>query len=138
MARERSLLDRLRDPEPESGRTIHENTARLTESVIANLRRLLNSRQGIAPTQPDYGIPDLCDMVHDFPDALAGMRKAIKNSIEKYEPRLRRVNVKHVVAADDPFGLAFEITAELVTEEEKASVWIETRVDRSGYVRVRG
>jgi type VI secretion system protein len=137
MPRERSLLDRLRDPEPESVRTIHVNTARLADSVVANLRRLLNSRQGIAPTQLDYGIPDLCDVVHDFPDAITGMRKAIKASIEKYEPRLRKVNVKHVESADDPLGLRFEVTAELVTEEDKASVWIETRIDRSGQVVVR-
>jgi type VI secretion system protein len=138
MPRERSLLERLREPEPESARTIHENTSRLAESVMANLRRLLNSRHGVTPTQADYGIPDMCDVLHDFPDAIAGMRKAIKASIEKYEPRLRKVNVKPVDTPDDPQALRFEITAELVTEEEKASVWIETRIDGSGQVQVKG
>jgi type VI secretion system protein len=138
MARERSLLERFREPEVESSRTIHENTNRLAESVMANLRRLLNSRQGIAPTQADYGIPDLCDVVHSFPDAIGGMRKAIKACIEKYEPRLRRVNVKHVESPDEVLALRFEITGELVTEEDKASVWFETRIDRSGEVQVKG
>lgn len=138
MPRERSLLERLRDPEPGAARTIHENTGRLAESVIANLRRLLNSRQGIAPIQADYGIPDLCDVIHNFPEATAGMRKAIKAAIEKYEPRLKRVTVKHVEAPDDVFALRFEITAELVTEEERASIWIETRIDSTGEVDVKG
>lgn len=138
MARERSLLDRLRDPEPESTRTIHQDTRRLAQSVMENLRRLLNSRQGIVPTQPDYGIPDLVDVIHNFPDAIQGMRKGIKATIEKYEPRLRRVNVKHVESADDPLALRYEITAELVTDEEKASVWIQTRIDGSGEVEVKG
>lgn len=138
MPRERSLLERISQPEAESARTIHENTGRLAESVMGNLRRLLNARQGIAMTQPDYGMPDLCDLIHSFPDAITGMRKGIKSTIERYEPRLRRVQVKHVDHPDDPTGLCFEITAELVTEEEKASVWIETRIDRSGQVRVKG
>jgi type VI secretion system protein len=138
MARERNLLDRLRDPEPESSRTIHQDTRRLSQSVLENLRRLLNSRQGIVSTQPDYGIPDLVDVIHNFPDAIHGMRKAIKATIEKYEPRLRRVNVKHVESPDDPLALRYEITAELVTDEEKASVWIQTRIDGSGEVEVKG
>ena len=138
MARERSVLERFRKPEPEASRSIHENTNRLAESVLANLRRLLNSRHGIAPIQTDYGIPDLCDVIHDFPDAIAAMRKAIKATLEKYEPRLRRINVKHVDAPDDLLALRFEITAELVTEEEKASIWIETRMDGSGQVQVKG
>jgi len=138
MPRERSLLERFNEPEAESARTIRENTSRLAESVIANLRRLLNARHGIASTQADYGIPDLCDVIHNFPDAIAGMRKAIKTTIEKYEPRLKRVQVKHADSPDDPLALRFEITAELVTEEDKASVWIETRIDGSGAVEVRG
>jgi len=137
MARERSLLERLRDPEPESARTLRQNTDRLVQSVLANLGRLLNARHGITPIQADYGIPDLCEVVHNFPDAIGEMRKAIKASIEKYEPRLRRVNVKHVTAPDDPFALRFEITAELATSEEKASVWIETRIDGSGQVDLK-
>jgi type VI secretion system protein len=138
MARERSFLERLRAPEPEAARTITENTGRLAQSVLDNLRRLLNSRQGIAPTQLGYGIPDLCDVVHDFPDAVGDMRKAIKLSIERFEPRLRKVSVKHVEQEGDPLALHFEITAELVTQEKKASIWIETRVDNAGMVEVKG
>jgi type VI secretion system protein len=138
MPRERSLLERFRAPEPDAARTIHENTNRLAESVMLNLRRLLNSHHGISPIRDDYGIPPICDVLHSFPDAIAGMRKAIKTTIETYEPRLRRVNVKHVELAEDPLALNFEITAELVTEEEKASVWISTRIDGSGQVRVKG
>jgi type VI secretion system protein len=138
MPRERTLLERFRAPEPDSARTIHEDTGRMAESVMQNLRLLLNSHHGIALTRDDYGIPPIVDVLHNFPDAIAGMRKAIKTTIEKYEPRLRRVNVRHVETVDDPQALSFEISAELVTEEEKASVQISTRIDGSGEVRVRG
>ncbi len=138
MPRDRSLFERLRDPGAEGSRTIHENTSRLAESVLSNLRNLLNSRRGIAPAQPGYGIPDMVDLTASFPEGVTGMRRAIKETIETYEPRLRRVNVKYVETDDDPLALRFEITAELATADERASVWFETRIDASGEVDVKG
>jgi len=138
MARERSLLERFRSPEPDSTRTIRENTGRLADSVMDNLRRLLNSLHGNSPIRQDYGIPPIVDLLHDFPDAIGGMRKAIKATIEKHEPRLKRVNVRHVESPDDPLGLHFEISAELVTEDEKATVQFSTRIDGLGHVGVKG
>jgi type VI secretion system protein len=131
-------LDRLRDTDGGGSRTLRENTARLADSVLTNLRRLLNSRNGIAPMDLDYGIPDLVDAIHNLPDATTDIRKAIKTAIERYEPRLRRVTVKAVENPADPLALHFEISAEVISEEEKASVWIETRVDSSGYVEMKG
>ncbi len=138
MPRDRSLFERLRDPGSEAPRTIHENTGRLADSVLANLRNLLNSRQRIAPALPDYGIPDMVDLATSFPEGVSGMRRAIKDVIETYEPRLRRVTVKYVETPDDPLALRFEITAELATAEERAAVWFETRIDSSGEVDVKG
>lgn len=138
MPRDRSLFERLRDPGSEAPRTIHENTGRLADSVLANLRNLLNSRQRIAPAHPDYGIPDMVDLATSFPEGVNGMRRAIKEAIEAYEPRLRRVNVKFAETPDDPLALRFEITAELATAEERAAVWFETRIDASGEVDVKG
>ena len=71
MPRERSLFERLRNPSGEGPRTIHENTSRLAESVLSNLRHLLNSRPGISPAMPDYGIPDLTEVVYNMPDSQA-------------------------------------------------------------------
>lgn len=137
MPRERGLLDRLRSPDPDAERTIHGDTHRLADSVLRNLRDLLNSHHGSVPTRDDYGIPPIVDVLHNFPDAIGGMRKAIKTAIEKYEPRLRRVTVRHVENPTDPLALNFEITAELVIDDDKTSVQISTRIDGSGHVRVR-
>jgi type VI secretion system protein len=137
MSRERGLLERFRSPDPEGERTIRGNTSRLASSVLQNLRVLLNSHHGNVPTQLEYGIPPIVDVLHNFPDAIGGMRKAIKTTIEKYEPRLRRVNVRHVENLADPLALNFEITAEIVAEDEKTSVQITTRIDGTGQVRVR-
>ena len=138
MARERSLLERFRSPESDAARTIREDTGQLADSVMGNLRKLLNSLQGNSPIRQEYGIPPIVDLLHDFPDAIGGMRKAIKATIERHEPRLKRVNVRHVKTPDDPLALNFEISAELVTEDEKATVQFSTRIDGLGHVGVKG
>jgi len=116
VVREKSLLDRLRDPDSDRARSVEPSPARLAESVLANLRRLLNSRHGIAPAQAEYGIPDLSDLVHSFPEANSKLRAAVKAAIEKYEPRLRRVAVRQANDPDDILSLRLEVTAELVSD----------------------
>jgi len=76
--------------------------------------------------------------VHNFPEAVGQMQRAIRNSIERYEPRLRKVQVTPANPEDDFLQLRFEITAELVTADEDASVWFETTIGADGHVRVRG
>jgi type VI secretion system protein len=98
---------------------------------------MLNTRHGISMTVPDYGIPDLADLVHSFPEAIAIMRREIRESIEKYEPRLRNVVITHVRDEDDPFHLNFDIRAELVTERDKTPVAFRTTLDATGRAKVR-
>lgn len=137
MANERGLLERLRNPEPESARSTRENPRLVTEAVLAHVRQLLNSRQGLAPACLDYGMPDLCDLVYSFPQASGDLRKAIKSGIEKYEPRLRRVIVTQADSADEPLTLRYEIRADLITEEGKTPIWIQTKVDEFGGIEVK-
>jgi len=137
MGRERSLLDRLDDPRPNAPRRVEESTEDLADSVLAHLQRMLNTRQGNCLTLDDYGIPDFTDMVHSFPEAVGRMQRAIRQSIERYEPRLRRVRV-NPVDEEDYFRLRFEITGELVTADEQAAVWFETTISPSGRISVRG
>ncbi len=138
MARERSLLDRIDDPRPDAPRRVEEDTEALADSVLTHLQRMLNTRQGNCLTVPDYGIPDFTDMVHNFPEAVGQMQRAIRRSVERYEPRLRKVRVTPANPEDDFLQLRFEITAELVTADEDASVWFETTIGADGHVRVRG
>jgi len=125
-------MDRLRERSRETERSTQVNTQVLADSVMVNLRRMLNSRQGIASTVPDYGLPDPTDVVHNFPEAIDLCRRNIRQSIEKYEPRLRNVAVNHVLDEDNPFHLRFEIRAQLVSEQEATPVAFFTTLDASG------
>jgi type VI secretion system protein len=135
--REQSLIDRLRDRSGSSVRSTKLDTTALSESVMANLRRMLNSRQGISATVPDYGLPDLTDIVHAFPEAIDICRRSIRQSLEKYEPRLKNVIVSHATDDDDPFHLRFEIRAQLVTERDTTPIAFFTMLDASGQAQVK-
>jgi type VI secretion system protein len=97
---------------------------------------MLNSRQGLAASAMDYGLPDLTDVLHTFPEAIDICRRSIRQSIERYEPRLKNVIVDSVADPDDPFHLRFEIRAQLVTDQQAAPVAFHTTLDASGQARV--
>ena len=63
-------------------------------SIVDNLSRLFNTRRGSVAHLPDYGLPDISQVYRDLPLSLDGLRAAIKQVVEKYEPRLRRVRVE--------------------------------------------
>ena len=137
MAREETLLERLNDPSQVSALTVTEDTQRLADSILRHLRRMLNTRQGHVLTQSDYGMPDVTGFVQNLPDMVTASQRAIQNSIEKFEPRLRNVSVTYA-PSEDKFNVHFEVTAELVTEKEEAAVWFETFLTSSGHIEIRG
>lgn len=62
-----------------------EDELQLYTSICAHLTRLFNARCGSLSHKPDYGLPNA--------GAAASFVFAIKQVIEKYEPRLREVKV---------------------------------------------
>jgi len=118
--RDRSLFDRLdeatdADPPPAS----EFDTSRLADSVMENLRRIFNSRQGATETRPDYGVPDLNDVITLYLEAGPTVERAVRLQIEKFEPRLSHVEVSQDLQRDDPTALAFSIRAILHGENEE-------------------
>ena len=137
MVFDRSLLERIDEPEQQD-RRLNADPAQLSRSIARNLTRMLNVRQGSVATLPDFGMPDFNDLVGRFPDGLNLIRRAIRASIERYEPRLRRVAVKHIVNEDDPLDLRFRITASMILEDRDEPVAFETLIGSSGQIQIRG
>jgi type VI secretion system protein len=126
VANERTLFERMADPDPPSARRLELDVARLKRSVQTHLLRMLNSRWDHAPAQPDYGIPDLNEFMFAYPDSVTPMRQAIQASVEKYEPRLKDVKVRWSPDEDDPLNVRFEITARLITDSGAVAVSFAT------------
>jgi type VI secretion system protein len=138
MAREWSLLERLDRAEEKGGRSLHVNREQVVDSVLNHLRKMLNVRQGSSPALPLYGMPDFNDLAARFPEAIAEIQRAIKVSIERYEPRLKKVRIKHLSDDEDRLQLRFEITAQLVAGEDNPAIWFETSLNTVGRVTIRG
>jgi len=94
----------LEETEPEEQRVL---------SIIDNLKRLFDTRRDSIAHLPDYGLPDITQVYRDLPYSIEGLRQAVKDAVEKFEPRLRRVRVEH--QKGDPYGMRiiFILTAEL-------------------------
>jgi type VI secretion system protein len=133
---EKSLLARIDDPDLTTSRNRSVDVGKVSESIIEHLRNMFNVRQGSVMTLADYGMPDFNDMAADFPNALKAVRTVIRDSIRKYEPRLSRVSVTHVVDEDHPLELLFRVKAEVQLDGENVPVVFETKVGDSGSVKV--
>ncbi len=133
---ERALLERLAASRP--GRpAVRSDGAASVESVMRNLRRLFNSREGCALTRPDLGLPDFGSLAQSFPNALQDVIKAIKYQIEQFEPRLRNVQVRHQVDAEDPRLIRFHIRAEFAGADDATPVLFDGVLGSDGRVDVR-
>ncbi|MBN2243174.1 MAG: type VI secretion system baseplate subunit TssE [Acidobacteria bacterium] len=130
-----TLFERLADPERDARRTIREDPQEIADSVMRHLRKLLNSRQGHVPIRPDYGMPDFTDCAESLPATMDKVRRAIKDTIEAFEPRLRNVRITHL-PSDDSLLLHFGISGQLATGKQKISTFFSTRVAPTGSAEV--
>lgn len=131
MASDRGLFDRLRNPDPPGARSVQQRTDRIYESILGHLRNMMNTRHDDAAAVPDYGVPSLPDV--DLASRTEDVRRAIEATIRSYEPRLTAVRVRHVPGDEaDPLQLRFQVSARLVTDEERVGVRFDTVVDAGG------
>jgi type VI secretion system protein len=124
----RGLLSRLAAPDP--SRPLDER-----QSVLGNIRTLLNTREGDSPAIPDFGILDFSDLLHNFPDAAQHVQQSIRNTIMKYEPRLSGVRIRPLPSYH-PLKLAFEISAHGRDGKESATISIRTEIGPSGQAKI--
>ncbi len=124
----RGLLSRLAAADP--SRPLDE-----AQSIIGNLRVLLNTRVGDSLAAPEFGVIDFVDVVHSFPMAVQAIQRSIRATINDYEPRLRNVRVRPL-ASDDPLKLVLEISGRLASDRRRGLVRVRTEVTPGGRVKV--
>ena len=135
MSRYGSLFERLNGGTTPAPRQSHE--ADLTASVAGHLAKMLSTRAGSVQTLPDYGLPDLNDMRLSLHDALSQSRQAIERFIERYEPRLSKVQVTSLPRDHHHLSLSFRIYGLLEVEGDKRPVQFAANLDGSGQVTLR-
>lgn len=112
MPRER-LLKRIRAwSRRESG--AGNDLAAYTESVLADVSSLLNTRRGTVVLNDDYGMPDFSNLFNSLsPPELESIQKALRVCLDSFEQRLSGVGVEYT-PRDSEFGvLRFSVNARL-------------------------
>jgi len=136
--REERLLERIRSWKKEPNRRSRGEQARMIESIVAHLQRILNTRQGDVPIADDYGVPELTHFLYAYPDSVREIESSIQQAIEKYEPRLSGIKVEFSPQEDDVSCLRFRIDARLATESGNSiMIGIGTIVDTDGKVHLK-
>ncbi len=131
------LLQRLRSIAADPARRAKHDVNRVTDSVLEHLQRILNTRQGNVPLADDYGVPDFTDLVLTYPGGVQDFEKSIKQTIQKFEPRLKGIRVRFVQEKDDPLAVRFHITGRLAVEDIKDPVFFESTVTSDGKIEVK-
>ena len=137
MAMQRALFDRLRDPDPPGERHSRVATRVVLASVLSNLQAMLNTTQGNCLTDLNYGLPHLTTIRNSMPGTLKGYEAAIRMTIERHEPRLSGVRVRHAPSSQNQMDLRFEISGVIQDEQGRESVRFETFADDNGRLQVR-
>lgn len=128
MVATKSLLERVAELHGRSA----SSTASLHDSILNHLRDLLNARAGESVSRPDYGPPDLAELERRAgPSSVA---RAIRDLIERFEPRLEIVDVTPAGKVDGAEDLRITIVARIAGTPE--SVRYVTRLDNAGHVAI--
>ncbi len=81
-------------------------------SVLDNLQRVLNTRAGSVAHLPDYGLPDMTQILQGMPGTVHALKTLLAASLLKYEPRIRAIDVV-ILEQTQPGELRYAIEAEL-------------------------
>lgn len=133
-----ALLSRIRDAR--NGRSIDASTEEsVRASILKHLQAMCATRVGSMLVRPEYGLPAISELVYSFPDAAASIARALAATIEKFEPRLADVRVRHVPTEGMSLVVHFEVTAvlrEVTDGGRKYPVRFATSIDPTRRVHV--
>lgn len=134
MYRSITLLERLarRGAAP----TAREDRVAVLRSIIGNMQRILNTRQGSAAAQMDLGLPSPHELMQAFPASVDDAQRAIRACILKFEPRLSNVVVAHLPSDDESHAITFTVSAQLAGDK-RDPVSFSTSITPDGRIRLK-
>ena len=135
--REDRLLERIRKRATRPERSMTEDPKKIIDSVIRHLQKVLNTRQGWVPIAADYGMPDFNAVLQSDTGGPGEVEKLIRQTIQKYEPRLGGIRVRYVPLENAVLSLNFEIHARLEHGDTEYPVVLESQLGQDGRITIR-
>lgn len=105
----------------------------LIKSVLDNIQRILNSRQGSLKHLPDYGIPDLGTIYRHLPASANQLKLEMERTLLLYEPRLTNLHI-HLLPSPDDMLLYYQLDFSI---KQIGMVTVDTCFFPDGLVKVR-
>lgn len=102
-------------------------------SVLDNLRRILNCRAGTLSHLPDYGLPDMSQILQGMPGSAHGLMGTMTSMLLKYEPRLASLQAV-LLPQTLPGHLQYSLEVEL---RDGTRATLGTTLDPQGKVLMR-
>ena len=141
-----SVLDRLLDPTTVADTPLSrgQQLAELRDSVRRDLEALLNAHRyarALPAGMPElersvlqYGIPDFLTINAGAPEVREEFRRAVEESIRRYEPRFKTVSVALIGTGDsEDRTLRFRVEALMYAEPAPEAVSFDSRLDPSSH-----
>ncbi|AEC20878.1 hypothetical protein PT7_2338 [Pusillimonas sp. T7-7] len=116
----------------------HSRSEVLVNSILEHLRRILNTRQGSVPVDPEFGVPDFTNLAGSFSTGTTDqIVQDMSRMIQRYEPRLRQAQVTFAANRDEVLSLAFSIAGTVNVDDREIPVRLTSQVAANGRVSLR-
>jgi type VI secretion system protein len=106
---------------------------KIRNSIVENLKLVLQTRQGSVKHLPDFGIPDIKQIYFDE-GTIESVPRRICETILKYEPRLTNIKVKKKDFDEKNLRVILEISAEI--KQSPGKEILLTEFSSTGWTKV--
>ncbi|MCS2610820.1 type VI secretion system baseplate subunit TssE [Halomonas dongshanensis] len=133
----RRLFERLAlSPEAavnDASRAFDDRLADAVESIKRHLVDLLNSHPGNSACAPELGLLDFNDATIGVLDLKLNIQNAIRQCIERFEPRVQRAEVEPLPNDGDPLQLRFQVHVTIALGRDSAQTTIDLLLNNKRY-----
>ncbi|WP_447894354.1 type VI secretion system baseplate subunit TssE [Vreelandella sp. GE22] len=127
------LFERLAAPPQPDQRSEETRLGEVVESIKRHLVELLNSHPGNSACAPELGLLDFNDATIGVLDLELNIKQAIRQCIERFEPRVKRVEVESLPNGGDPLQLRFQVHATVALGHDSAQATIDLLLNNKRY-----
>ena len=127
------LFERLSAPHQPDLRKETDELMEVVESIKRHLVELLNSHPGNSPSAPELGLLDFNDAAIGALDLERNIQQAIRLCIERYEPRVKHVDVESLSNRGDSLQLRFQVHATVALGKEHTQTTIDLLLNNKRY-----
>lgn len=106
-------------------------------SIKLNIEQILNARKGHSQSAPDLGLLDFNDATHTNNDVMTEIKRAIRDCILNYEPRINNVRVELKSTQYSTMNLEIRVFADVDLHGCAEGIAIDILYDRNKRYQVR-